>query len=96
MVRLWGLELIQSSFNPLVMKWSLGNTVLLLVGVTLVYAMGYSHGTYDEKVIVEQPEYNHVVRHGHCYIMCDTSNQIFSIEYRGEIYVLDTTATENL
>lgn len=78
------------------MKWSFQNILVFAVVLAFIYALGYSNGLYEDRLVVEEPEYNHIVRSMRCRVMMDTNNNVKGIELNDSIYTLDTAITSNL
>lgn len=74
-------------------KINLFNSFVFLI---LLYGSFQYGRVYDTGTKVNQPEYNHVVRHEQCEVVCDTSGNVFSVWYKGHPYTLDTSVTDNL
>lgn len=68
----------------------------VFVSLSLLF-IAFTYGrTYDVGVIVNQPEFNHVVRVDYCKVVEDTSHDVLAIWYNEQLYMLDTVIFENL
>lgn len=68
----------------------------LIAFLLLFGSFQYGRAYDDRRVIVNQPEHNHIVFVDHCEIAADTSFNISAIWYRGAAYTVDTTVYDNL
>jgi len=78
------------------MKWSFQNILIFAFITAFIYAFGYSNGLYEDRLIVEETEHNHIIRSMRCRVMMDTNNNVKGIELNDSIYTLDTATTSNL
>jgi hypothetical protein len=67
---------------------------LILLGALLIYFWGASNTTRP-RIIIYQPEFNHVVKMDTCRIVTDTASVPLAIWYNDFIFMPDTAMMNN-
>ena len=72
------------------MYLKLKHTLMLYITVIVIVILSFQYGrTYDITVVVNQPEYNHIVKIDKCRIVTDTLDKPVCIWYMEKLYLPD-------
>lgn len=68
------------------MRIKIAIVTIIFAVILVVYKMIYSQ---DSRIVVNQPQYNHIVMIDTCRIVTDTLGKPFCIWYQGKLYLPD-------
>lgn len=87
------LSLFFISIMKVKIDWFTG--IFIILSYVLVYFWGHSDAVHP-RIIVYQPEYNHLVKMDTCRVVGDTAGTPLAIWYNDFIFMPDTAMMSNL